>query len=213
MMEKEELVADWIAFCEGKKNVDESHFYTLFHGGTTANELEKIFSYFDQGNALISKMQQLFEPLSTEKFLGDYPLESNRISQDELVGLVKKDLSEKKRLCEKLGDTEFIALIDSAKIQYVDDADVFKDNPDDIPHYWIDELIGDHFIDQRLDWEPKTVAIFEAFYGLVTDYALVWFLAAPLIKTDFNPEFYFRIWKGGGHYLLAEEGVFVRHVH
>ncbi|MBI3135479.1 MAG: hypothetical protein HYZ14_12455 [Bacteroidetes bacterium] len=84
-----------------------------------------------------------------------------------------------------------------------------KDLPDDILHYQMNEFLGDYFMDQRVPDTKKVRALFEAFYGLVNNKSLVWFLGSPLIKTDFNFTYYMQLWKGGGDYRIENNSVLV----
>jgi hypothetical protein len=209
IMDHYQLLNDWNDFCEGRKELDHFHFYTLLHEGPSTEELTKIVSYFDQKDILLSNILALYAPLHPPLYFSDLPPASNKLSQNEIVNLVKKDVEEKQNLCKLSGRhdlAEELAAISNYNV--VPKADL-RSCPDDILHYDVDEVMGDHFIDQRISHDKKHRGIFEAFYGLTNNKALVWFLASPLIKTNFNFNYYFQTWKGGGDYRILKDKIFV----
>jgi hypothetical protein len=181
----------------------------LFHEGRSIDEIKKIVSYFDQKEALLKNILALFAPATPPALFGDYPLVINKLAENEIVSLVKKSIHEERKMCEELGNTELVSIIDSISAYEIIAKPGFKHLPDDIPHHWINEFLGDHFMDQRVSGSIQTMGLFEAFYGLVNNDELVWFLASPLIKTNFNFNYYFQVWKGGGDYRIVKEKVLV----
>lgn len=58
-------IKDQIAFCEGEKEFDKSHFYTLFmktdyEGHVTEREYDQIFRYVPNSAELISRIKNYY---------------------------------------------------------------------------------------------------------------------------------------------------------
>jgi len=208
------LLTDWKDLCDKKKEFDYSYFAALFTLDLTQDMLEGIFASFPNSDALVQRMRTVREAgeLVNRPYL--FPRLQNRGSVNELLDLVSKDLSERRRLCAQKGDTALTGIIDKAKVIYSDDEEVIDKaiRSTDTPNVWLYELIGDYLRENRIVNDDRIYALFDAFYGLAADYYLSWYLATPLISVDIDFSNYFELWRLGGAYILLEDAVIVRHV-
>jgi hypothetical protein len=206
------LLDNWQDFCEGKKDFDVCHFYTLFHADPTVlteDQLKKIFCYFSHSDQLVDRMLSIYDVKfsnSEESALKS----SGEVSNDKLISLAVDDLMQKRVICEKLGNVELCNIIDKAKPKYTSDINRVHDLLQaDVPMAWLNELVGD-YMDSQVPNEKKVYALFEAFYGLTTDYDLVWYAGSPLINGGgICLDYYFNLWKAGGEYVLTHDELLI----
>lgn len=190
-----DLIEDWLKLCNGEGQFNSSHFYTLFHYDYSSNELEKIFSCFEQKDELLFRYMNYKRP-------------KNIISNEQLLELVKLDLNSKKEFCFDKGDSELVFLMESLNFQFVNSKEFEGLKNADLPHIWLMELIGDS---QRYSYKDsiKNDAIIEAFYGLTSNNNLVWYLSDPLYNSKFNPNLYFNVWQNSGEYILGNKVLYI----
>ncbi|MBW9276214.1 MAG: hypothetical protein K1563_21265 [Candidatus Thiodiazotropha sp. (ex. Lucinisca nassula)] len=206
------LLEEWRDFCEGREDFDVSHFYTLFHADPSVlskDQLKEIFFYFPNSEELLSRMANILEV----KFLtkgGSGSRSPDVETNDKLISLAVDDLMQKRVICDKQGNAELCAIIDRAKPIYIDDVNkVHELLQADGPNIWLNEIVGD-YIESNVPTDKKVIALFEAFYGLTTDYDLVWYVGMPLINCeDISLVNYFNLWKAGGEYVLTEDNLLV----
>lgn len=208
-MNKEKMLSDWMSFCEKKKNFDKSHFYTLFHYRWQPSELKIIFKYFADYKVLEEKIMRYLNSDRYNAIQKGNNFKTIPIDENKLVTLIKSDLSEKKKVCQKFKDFELVDIIEHAKIEFVSVEDFTSLLETDIPDGWIIELLNDYFIENRISNEDSIYALFEAYYGLTANYQLVWFLGSPLINVEYNFNSYIELWENGLDYLVGHNHVFV----
>ena len=197
------LITDWQAFCEGRKAFDKSHFYTLFMDNLSDNDLDIIFSYLPNTAGLISRLKNALDKKRYIKL----NLENRK---KRLIELVYLDLQQKKTLLQEAGQDEIVSIIENAKYHFIENTDSaleYKINND--IHFELFDTVAFDISQNRISNEDKIYAIFEAFYGLVEMYEVVWYLGAPLVNTSINFDYYFELWAMGGDYALTKEGVIV----
>lgn len=189
------LIEDWLKFCSGEKNYNASHFYTLFHNDFSQNELNKIFHCFEEKDDLV------------RRYL-NYKAPKNQINDSQLLELIQLDLRKKKDFCAIKGDKELVDCMTDLNYSFVKNEEFKKLKNADLPQVWLMELIGDN---QRYSYNNsiKKDALLEAFYGLTSNNNLVWYLAEPIFKSEFDPKPYFEIWKNSGDYILGDKSVYV----
>ena len=189
------LLEDWLKLCNGEENYNSSHFYTLFHKDFSFSEIEKIFSCFEEKDELVSRYWNYKQP-------------KEHLSNSEILELIKVDLENKKEFCELLKGSELIEAMRDINYSFVTIEEFKNIKNADLPQVWLMELIGDN---QRYSYNDslKNNAIIEAFYGLTSNNNLVWYLAAPIFNSKFNPNPYFEIWRKSGDYVLGNNEVYI----
>jgi hypothetical protein len=206
------LLDDWQDFCEGRKDFDMSHFYTLFHADPTilSNEqLKIIFSYFPKSDELLYRMENIFN----ERFSSDTdqnPENNIGLSDAQLKELVLNDIKEKRIICETKKDAELCEIIAGVEPVIVTDIQKIKALQQcDGPDAWMKELVDDHLRSARITNDKKVISLFEAFYGLTTNYQLVWYAGLPLINDNYDPSYYFELWKFDCDYVLTKDELLI----
>jgi hypothetical protein len=189
------LVEDWKNMCAGVVKFDSSHFYALLHEENGPIEIQEIFSQLDESEELNKRYQRFKSPKKTA-------------TNEVVLSLVKRDIEEKTKLCHILGDNELLAYLSNTKYSFIDNVQFKKLSREDIPSAWLMEFIGDHMIanHKRSD---KVNGILEAYFGLTTDYNLVWFLAKPLYNVKFNPDYFFDVWNHSANYLVGHKEIYI----
>ena len=207
-MEIEQLMKDWKLFTNDVTNFDESRFLTLLHGKLTNDELDDIFLHLPRGEELANRYKSLFIPFSSNyQPLINFPVQENFIKKPTAIKTIEKSINEKEKIIKIVGDEELSRIIAKSKLKFkeIDTVKFQKllmdeDNPD----IWITELIGDYFNSTKKHNQSFYFGLKEAFYGVTTNLQLVWYLMLPLHQTQYNPLYYFQLWKGGWDYQIRE---------
>ena len=203
----DQQLAEWVDFCQGRRNFDDSHFYTLFFEGEGENgrrseeELKIIFQELPKGQALF---QIAFKEL-TSQISDDFPSDI----ESYLIENTRNDLIQKKPIIEQEGEQKIIELL-AGKIMVIDDMERVEESR---AASWvdaqIDAIVGD-YCTYHLEFDsPSIFALKEAYYGFFTDLNMVRYLLSPLVKPPINFEFYYNLWKVGGDYSVTEDGIIV----
>ena len=145
-----ELIEDWLCFCDGKKDFDVDHFYTLFMEEVSKPDIEKIFSKFPQKDELIVRLNRIKNNDTQADLSGD-------LRGKKLTNLVLMDLQEKKQICQSIGEQEIVSIIDSNVVQFVGEDEYFslKDDESSWPMEEIMVLLGDYFRDALVDYSKR----------------------------------------------------------
>ncbi|WP_460160015.1 hypothetical protein [Pseudomonas sp. S3_F07] len=201
------LLSEWCAFCEGETLFDKSHFLGLLKVHGSAEELKRIFSYFPFAEELIVRTGRVLTAGEMENSL--YLLPKCRAEKNQLIQLGREWLKEQERVCGVLGDSEIFEICHNAQVLLVDAQCMQGAFQKDIPHYWLFDEIGDAIRGSRVSESEQVYALFEALYGLATDYYLAWYIGQPLFKFDIDLASYFKFWRAGGRCALTESGFLV----
>lgn len=186
-----QILRDWCDYCENKTDFDKSHFYTLFWDDSEKeklipNDLEIIFSYFDQRDELIKIMRDyLFTKESNDKLM----------ENKEIHLLIKEDIGEKIKLSKRLN------FITSYEVSLCNIEEVEKSRNEEEFLRFYDE-ISDIVLDNWKIENKKTNALYEALYGLTNDYEMVWYLFSPLLKLDVIFSNYYELKKNNVVYSI-----------
>ena len=208
------ILRDWINFCADVQSFDKSHFMGLFKTNLSNEDLQLIFKNFMKSDELIYRTENVLNSGSLSNRIYLHPLSKNKLDADSLKEIAYKHILEQKKICEKVGDTELVDIINSVKVQYIDDKNQFESYlSDDIPHYWLYEVVGDYVRDSYKTEDKKIYALFEAFYGIASDYYLAWYIGSPLIHDFINMDYYFNLWKSGGKYALTDKYLYVTYAY
>lgn len=187
-----QILKDWCNYCEGKEDFDKSHFYTLFWDDSeeeklTENDIDIIFSYFNEKEKLIEIMRDyLFPNKSNQKFINN------------VILLIQKDIEEKIRLSEKLN------FISSYKISLSKIENVEKSRNEIEFLSYFDE-ISDVVLNNWKVEDKKANALYEALYGLTYDYEMVWYLFSPLLNLNIDFKYYYELKKQGIVYSIKNK--------
>lgn len=214
------LIQDWTDFCKGKRDdLSGSYFFTLFVPSLTHQQLETIFGHFEPYvDALVERMlcvKEIVTPdVSRERAWREG---NNRNGKKELVDLAARDIAEQNRVLKRNGRyREVCSILDRLTPKYVDKASLGKvllfDESGSRRYDGLDAAISYYMVERVISWEKPHMALFEAFYGLVADYRIVYYLGAPLIATDMDSSTYFEFWKRGGEYVLTRDHILVRYM-
>lgn len=200
---KNKIIKDWIAFCEGQRDFDKSHFHTLFmkmehEKQITEKEYDKIFRYFSNSDELIARIKNYHD--------STYHKESNDI-KSYLIEKVNSDIKEKRKILSET-DSGVLQYIDN-EIHYLENEDLLNLKMKNWQHEEFIDEIESNLINDEFFIDKKLIALFEAYYGLTRNFQLVWYLGAPLLNSPINLDYYYDIWKIGGDYVVTENGVIV----
>lgn len=196
-------IKDWVDFCKGVKDFEKSHFYTLFMDNgngkeISASELETVFSYFPNTDNLIKKLQNYYSPPTEAKNVN--------MSSDYYLGELHSYLSEVSDLF--IGDE--LEPYFSNDMVYVDSFETILSAKQ---NHWQNEqfvdVIDDYFFDNRIVSSKQVTALFEAYYGFVHNFQLVWYLGSPLIGTDLKFDNYYNLWRVGGDFAFTEDQIVI----
>mgnify|MGYP000897659961 CR=1 FL=1 len=194
-----ELLKDWMAFCEGKEKFDKSHFYTLFYEDIGENMLVEIFKYFPNADKLVA--------ITTDYLFGKTEkVEEDKI-ENTLIELSVKDIAEKKKL---LANTPILQhTIEKAVAEFTPDCKMVEKLRSAPPYSDFFDAIRDELSDRWIIEDKKAFALHEAFYGLTTSYELVWYLFSPLFSVSVNFEYYNKFTALGGVYSFSQSTLLV----
>ncbi len=190
----EAIIEDWVNFCTGKKSFEEGHFYSLFHGINSRQELEKIFQFFDQKLDLIERTKRYLELRSSQNM--------KRADENLLKKFLHEDLKEKETILkinsslrEKYSQLQIIYVEDHKKIEELR----FDDQTSQEFFDFIDfELVHE---DERID------ILYDSFYGLTADFDYRLFLFLPFIRIEYDMTSLIEFKKKGGVYAIQENNL------
>ncbi len=194
-----EIIADWINFCEGREKFDKSHFYTLFWEGITQNNLEDIFKYFPHSIELMNRTK--------DYLFGTKEKISESVINDVLIDLAIKDLNQKKSIINH--NSELVELIELLKVEFTQDFKQVLQLKRRSPNVDFFDAINDKLSDNWIIEDKKAFALYEAFYGLTKNYEMVLYLFNPLFKIQIDCGFYFKLSTLGGVYSFSNDKILV----
>ena len=199
------LVDDWVKFCEGKRDVDKSHFLTLFHDALTDEDLRAIYQFFPQADLLGERMKRFQAAKKARAERSIVP-----VSNSQIMNFAIADMRAKSSILAELGEEELARFASENKPSLTTDRIAFdtvarSDWPNGEKHV----VVGDYVDEQMLLPNKQGYALFEALYGAANSYDLQYFLAAPLIKSNVDFGSYFELWSAGSDVALAEDNILV----
>ncbi|QDU94843.1 hypothetical protein [Lignipirellula cremea] len=193
------LIRDWCDYCEGKCDVEVSHFDTLFMSELGPDELKVVCSYFPNHLELISNISTLWH--------GDIQLTQQK-QRDRIAELAAFDIAEKKPIIQKEGETELLRVIQQAKYTFVDWDDFVSVRESDRTVGAFIEAVGDHVLYELLPRDRKTLALFSALYYFGNSLELRWSLISPLFnERKYRFRSFLDLWTIGGRYAVTSNGV------
>lgn len=189
---------DWVNFYEGKQDFDKSHFYTLFMKEDEKEELDLtlIFKPFECANDLIKRVNTVLNPA---------PISNEIDLSAHLLNYVEKDLLDKLPLFEQ---SELLPFLQK-QILFEKDRNILIEKKNRWQNEMYVDEIEDHISENIKDSTLLVDAIREAFFGLTRNYKMVWYLLSPLIKSNYNFDYYYNVWRIGGDFAITDNGVFV----
>lgn len=207
-MDCTDLLVDWIEFCEGRRDFDESHFYCLLMDDPPPTDpfLNSVLSFFPARLELLHRVKVVKHPALLVK-AGDL----DDPGHDRIISLACKFLAEMAKVCEAAGEAKLAAEAASAEVIYCDDTALVeaKLRSETEPQCELNDMVGDHLRSFATGWKAKEYALAEAFYGLTTSHELCWYLEAPMRSHRFDFEPYAHFWALGGTCALTTDGFLV----
>ncbi len=197
-----QLIEQWLNFCSGDKAIDKGDFYTIFFEDITDEELNKILSPFEFSSDLKDRILSVKQ----RKTLS-LPIEKR---SEHVLKYINDDVNVKKNICTNNCDGELNDILRNTKITFVDEVefDQVKNSEGAWPNEEVMDIIGDFLRDEIVDYSEKVSVLTEAFYGLTTDYNLVWYLMTPFYGESFKNSSYFKLWCFGVEYVITDTGVY-----
>ncbi len=194
-MEKQQLIKDWILFCQGNRNFEKGHFYSLLMDELSEDEIDIIYEPFINKKKLKLKLK---------KYL--YSLESsiNITSKKKnlLEVLIKLDFQERLSIFKEIA--EFSQFRSNMKFEYVEEFNV-------VENLAFDDVLSQMFFNytdfQIIEENDKVDALYDALYGLVADFDYRLYLFEPLLSVNYTGEYLFQFKKMGGVYAIKDETV------
>lgn len=203
-----ELLEDWHNYCQGKCELDKSHFLGLFKTEMTDAELASVFRYFSSAEEMDLRLRKVIEA----GYLGAYVYlqRPTLLERADVAAAASAWIQEQGRFCIVSGEETSGRSAVAAKPVFVD-KEAFEQAR---AHAQPEAEISDHIV-QTVWWsvpdEPESIfALIEALYGLAADYNLAWYVVQPLLTIDLNFALYFEFWRRGGAGVLTEVGYLIR---
>ena len=196
-MNNNNIINDWIIFCEGSSDFDRYHFHSLFLENPVVEDLKIIFSYFPKSDELTSLTQNY---LFTDKLIGD------RYLKNDLMDLALKDINQKKTLIK---DERLMKLVDRLNVEFVSDIDLVISTRRNSPFIDFFNGVSDRFMNDWIIEDRKAHALLEAFYGLTNSYEMAWYLFQPLTNVKINLNYYYDLTDLGGVYTFYGNKILV----
>ena len=199
----DDLLQDWCDFCEGRKDFDKSHFYTLFMEEEDPKYFKLALQYFENSDDLLKRMAKIV-------CFGDPDnLKPKISSRQDALEFALLDLEERSKIAEKYDEPDLVEELSKLTPRFCENFDeVFQAGFSDLQS-WQLEVIGDWFLDHLVQTEPKVFALLEAFYGFRTSLEIKWFLGAPLTNGALNLDNYAELWKAGADYAVKDGEILV----
>lgn len=207
-MDCNDLLTDWIEYCEGRGEFDRSHFYCLLMDDPPPTDafLEAVLRYFPARAELKRRIKLVKHPnLLVEN------IDRGDAGHDRLRTHLRQYLLELAKVCEAAGEADIAEQMLSARMVYCDDRELVdaKSASLDEPQCELIEVVGDHLGRRSADRHARDYALSEAFYGMTSSFELCWYLNAPLRGHQYDFEPYVRFWALGGLYVWTADGILI----
>ncbi|TGV01082.1 hypothetical protein [Flavivirga rizhaonensis] len=198
------IIDDWLIYFDNPKKIDKSHFFTLFSEGLSDSEIKVVLEKFPNSDLLFENLENVKSIATNKDILNS--------SKEELIELVKKDIKEKIKACQLIGENQFVEQLKKLKYYFIEDNNEFDSMVLDNENYIFSNFISNvsFFVDSKRKYK------YEAFYGLeeaiycyTNDYQLTWHIMSPLISDDINFNYYYDFINRGGDYVIYKEGIYV----
>ncbi len=187
------LLNDWHDLKMYNAKYNHSHFYTLFHGLNDRKDILEIFKGVDFEEDLFYR---------TNNYLEGQEI----VDENVVLELVKNDINYKKEFLESIRENEVASMLTNLEFVFIDKESFMSRKGTAEVQMYLHESIGDYMITKQ-NRNPIFKHLYEAYYGLTSNYMLVWYLGKPSYLGDFNPDIFFEIWKSGGDYFVEKNQV------
>ncbi|WP_311567296.1 hypothetical protein [Photobacterium arenosum] len=191
------MLKKWCDFCEGNINLDTSYFLTMFHDSISDKELDEIFKYFPCSSELSDRVRKVQSAMYSRRGLV-------KSDPERCIDLAVRDLLERMKASEVLGDVELIDVVSRVSKKFTLDFSMIATAQNDDWNISLIENTNDYLNSAMISRELHYYAIFEAFYGMTTLFPIKWYLSAPLTRTSIDFTNYLKIWELRGDYVLTE---------
>ena len=191
-----DIIKEWCHFCENKKLFEDGYFYNLFLGRLEIKEIEIIYQYFNNSSELIDRMNSFV--FSEVEIINDLDIKKNT-----LKNLIQLDFEERKPILKDLPN--FDVILNNPSFTYTDDFNL-------VSNFILDDIWSQNFHDylrtQKETSDKKTFELYNALYGLTTDFDYSMYLFKPLLKSNYSLNNLYRFKRLGGIYAFTEIGIF-----
>lgn len=197
------LLRDWIAFCQGDKYFDESHFFTLFMEQPDQAFCEEVFFFFDCKEEL---MQRAGEFIS----LPDQVIEE-AIDDETFLQKVKQHVADKRTLCLLKNHMELANYLETDNYQFVNSFGVIMDHKlQGGVNGGVSDLCSDLITSSYTEPEDMCFALKEAFYGYTHSLEAIWSMTNPLYDLPVSFESFGDIHRTGDYVVLEDRILLAR---
>ncbi len=190
-----QIVNDWLKYCEGSEAFEDDYFYTLFMDEISVEEIEAIYKTFPNSEKLIKRMKQYL--------FGKNPKVNDSDKVFMLENLIKLDFEERMPILELLPN--FSTLKTNLKFIYEENVEVV--NKLVLNDVWIQDF-HDFMIRQMIIEDKKAFELYNALYGKTFDFDYQQYLFQPLFNTEYKMEYLFQFKKLGGVYAITESALY-----
>lgn len=187
----EEVLDRWAAYCaDPEGEIDYSEFMTLLVEVDPA-DLGRVLEPFPRSDELEDRVRSV---------LGG-PDPAAVLPTGDLVALAVAHVGELRRLAREIAEDEELeeelAVLEPEVVERVeiDPGGLFPDAD-------VAVEVDDRLWPELARRYPASRGLHEAFWGLTTDFFLVWHLVGPLLPFPIDTEPYFRFWRAGGRYVI-----------
>ncbi len=187
------LLHAWRQFCLRPDRLGADAFYTLFMEPISPPELQEVFERVPQGDLIGPRLAQVKAPDPV------VPPIDGPTRRQELEELMARDMAQKASLAEAAGQAEVATALGTPRFTWGTRQDVYaaREEASDF-HAEVVSIVGDHCRAAMTEDSWLRTALTEAIYGATTDYDMVWYVLAPWLESDYDPE---------PAFLLREHGV------
>ena len=192
------IIRNWIEYCEADHRRMRCEYETLFMDNVTDEEVQLIFSHFENSEELSNRMI---------RYLKDYRnggikniFENKKESMENLLRL---DFEERKLDIE--GKSYFDDIIIPTK--YVFNPN-FQSVKDQIMGDMFSQEFDDYFGDSKIDKRHRTYALKNAISRISTHYSYTQYLFQPLVNMNYTAIHIYEFLMRGGTYAVIDDTVY-----
>ncbi|RLU01279.1 hypothetical protein [Ketobacter sp.] len=193
-----QIVLDWLAYCRGDRKVDQCVLARVFSEELSCEELEAVFSVFNNGDSLLRRYLFIEE--------SGYDMAGAPASLSQLRDVVLADVKEK------------MALVEDANLQKILQFDVgFVSSEEELHKHrdasnndvWFREEIHDTALARCNEDRYSRCLLMQAYYDKFFDYDLVLCLIEPAILPQINLMNYMDVLAVRGKYCIGSDQIFI----
>ncbi len=202
-----EVLKEWLEYCEGKRAQYDCGVLGLFKSGMDSDELDLALAPFPKAAEIKARLLTVLGAGELGNYAYLQPRGSS--SSEDLLQAARRWLDEEVRYCVERGDAELHHFAADVPVALVDRKTYYEWLNADQPGSWISELVRDNVRDCYPDGLSIIYGLNEALYGIAADYYLGFYVMQPLLGCSIDFSVYFDFWRIGGNSVLTHNGLFV----